>query len=345
MMKGNILKLCLFCLISVIFYELRHFNVVTLTFEQRDGKSDRRADKHSTRNSEWIQAIILNTEKAEQREHRCPDVIGIGVQKCGTRAVHNFLQFHPYIRALKYESHFFDQNKIEGLDYYRQILPTAADHELVMEKTPAYFRTLPDNLPQIMHQLMPNLKIIIILCNPTRRALSGFVMAQTRNNKSENFDSYVKGVSLKNLSENANKVQPQHIYRGIYHANMGRWINEFPDSHFIINGEDFLVNPGLVIEELQDFLKIPKLLRREDFFRNETTGLFCVKKWWEKEMVSENWSEKSNVDSCLLHKGMTRSKVALPHFSMSNNTRQVLNAFYRPHNEILYKMLGRNFGW
>jgi [heparan sulfate]-glucosamine 3-sulfotransferase 3 len=52
-------------------------------------------------------------------EQRFPDAIIIGVKKCGTRALLEFLKINPHIRAPGPEVHFFDKNYDKGYDWYR----------------------------------------------------------------------------------------------------------------------------------------------------------------------------------------------------------------------------------
>jgi len=56
---------------------------------------------------------------SEARARRLPDVIIIGVKKCGTRALLEFLRAHPAVKAPGPEVHFFDRHYDKGLDWYR----------------------------------------------------------------------------------------------------------------------------------------------------------------------------------------------------------------------------------
>jgi len=60
--------------------------------------------------------------KKQTKERRLPDIIGIGVEKCGTHALTEFLNYHPLIRINKaqVEAHYFERSKPSlGLQYYR----------------------------------------------------------------------------------------------------------------------------------------------------------------------------------------------------------------------------------
>lgn len=52
-------------------------------------------------------------------QKRFPDAIIIGVKKCGTRALLEFLKLNPQIKAPGPEVHFFDKHYDLGYDWYR----------------------------------------------------------------------------------------------------------------------------------------------------------------------------------------------------------------------------------
>ena len=56
---------------------------------------------------------------SEAKTRRLPDVIIVGVKKCGTRALLEYLRAHPDVRAPGPEVHFFDRHYDRGLDWYR----------------------------------------------------------------------------------------------------------------------------------------------------------------------------------------------------------------------------------
>lgn len=59
---------------------------------------------------------------------------------------------------------------------YREMQAPVSDHEIAMEKTPAYFHTQPHELPEIMINDNAKVKLVLILCEPSRRALSDYAM-------------------------------------------------------------------------------------------------------------------------------------------------------------------------
>ena len=58
-------------------------------------------------------------ENARDIKSRLPTAIIIGVKKCGTRALLEYLKLHPLVRAPGPEPHFFDRYYSRGLEWYR----------------------------------------------------------------------------------------------------------------------------------------------------------------------------------------------------------------------------------
>lgn len=126
----------------------------------------------------------------EQRKRIC-DFIIIGVRKGGTEsAVHNLRQ-HPDISLppIKNEVHFFNKYYDKGLDWYRKYFNYKK--KCVGEKTVEYIYT-PEAIQRI-HQLIPDVKLIIFLRNPIDRLQSDFYMKKRLGKISEDvtFDDIV----------------------------------------------------------------------------------------------------------------------------------------------------------
>ena len=154
------------------------------------------------------------TEDPPERERRklLPNVIGLGVKKCGTTALHYYMNAHPKVKVPPEheELGFFDRRFNYGLDWYLERLPYIADDEIVFEKTPKYF-VFPPSLDRIA-QTVPNVKFIILLCNPIDRAYSDYSHKMRKSsrfrmhmvkNGIKDFDSYVQKYSpeLRNMKE------------------------------------------------------------------------------------------------------------------------------------------------
>ena len=120
---------------------------------------------------------------------------------------------------------------------------------------------------------------------------------------------------------------------GLYYYNLKPWKEQFNSSNLmIIDGDKWMDNPGTLIEEVQNYLKIPKLVWKEDFVRNPKNGFFCYK----------NINKSNETMICLgKEKGRTRKGAR----KMSDEAIFKLNQLYAPFNEKLFKLTNRVFDW
>jgi hypothetical protein len=106
----------------------------------------------------------------------------IGAQKSGTSALAAFLAQHPdiYMPAAK-EVHAFDQPAfLESRDFalvdrrYEDRMTGYAGEPLVGEATPLYL-FFPE-IPALLHEYNPDLRLIVLLRDPVERAISHYAM-------------------------------------------------------------------------------------------------------------------------------------------------------------------------
>ena len=139
-----------------------------------------------------------------------------------------------------------------------------------------------------------------------------------------------------------NDPAKQILTTGLYYYHIQRWFRVFNNSNLMmIDGENFLKNPGPIIEQVQEFLNLPKLVLKEDFAKNPKTGFFCYRKFTEEIMNKTSvLPEKEFVQSlsCLSDaKGRTRMGLKTP----SNSSIERLQKFYEPHHKAFYNLIGK----
>ena len=111
-----------------------------------------------------------------------PDFLIIGPQKTGTTALFTFLTMHPSIKSNYPTKQYFEElqffnspNYLKGIDWYMNKFPSKLANETdckVFEKSANYFDG--DKVPERVHALLPNVKLIMILINPIKRAYSWY---------------------------------------------------------------------------------------------------------------------------------------------------------------------------
>ena len=203
----------------------------------------------------WIKYKLGRTRKV--------DFVVAGAQKCGTSALHDYLETHPDLcMGTRKEVHFFDDDRyFKGLQgsehkYHYFFKPTDA-RKLLGDCTPAYmyFRKAAAR----MHHYNPDMKIIMILRNPIERTFSHWNMQRARKRESRTFwdtiqcehndpDNLHPGKSEKFLWEH------RYIRRSLYSEQIERIRSFFPKTQVIAvktnelryNPKDTLVVAGIL---------------------------------------------------------------------------------------------------
>ena len=103
---------------------------------------------------------------AVNKPQKVPDVIIVGVQSAGVRALSEYLSLHPVAVVKLDQTHFFtDEEKYsQGLEWYRSQMPWSDPGQLLVEKAPACFAS--SLAPARIRQMNPSVRLLIILRNP-----------------------------------------------------------------------------------------------------------------------------------------------------------------------------------
>ncbi|EDO30437.1 predicted protein [Nematostella vectensis] len=262
------------------------------------------------------------------RQQILPNAIEIGARKGGTRALLKALTLNPNIFVSAKEIHFFDKevNYRKGLEWYRRRMPAvpkAAD-TIVMEKTPAYFVT--EKVPARVHEMSPDVKLILVVRDPVKRAVSDYAQLKSKSPKMKPFESYVvNGYGNVNDKENFIRI-------GRYCEHLDRWLKYFPLSQIhVVSGEKLVKNPAAELHEVEKFLGVKPVISEKDFIFNKTKGFPCF-----RDVRVSNGNATYN---CL---GKTKGR---PHPNVQKEVLDKLYAYYRNYNARFYKMVGKDFGW
>ena len=264
---------------------------------------------------------------------RLPDAIVIGVRKCGTRALLEFLSIHPRIRTCRTEVHFFDDdiNYSQGLGWYRKQMPKSLAQHVVIEKTPAYFVT--DEVPKRVRDMSKNVKFLVIVRDPTERAISDFVQILLKSRgRLTSFEKFI----TKDKSQTELKTTSNAVEIGVYIQHLKKWLKYFSLSQFhFVSGEELTQkNPAKELQAVEKFLNIEPFIREKFFYLNTTKRFYCLSRNFESARV------KNSRNSGCLSEGKGR-----PHPDVRDDIRRLLQDYYRPFNEQFYEAVGRDFNW
>ena len=250
-----------------------------------------------------------------------PDFIIIGSMKCGTTSLYYDICEHPCTSPAAYdEIGFFDSNFHLGLNWYRSMFPTKKQIENIRRKegvaitgedTPFYFWN-PVAAKRIK-ELLPNIKLISILRNPIDRAYSEYHDLVDSKSNPPSFETFIENeIDIrKNCSiiteENFEDFNQKNSYllKGIYVDQLKIWDGLFPKERIFT-------------------------LSTEDLNSEPITAL-------------ESVFEYLNLPDYKIKKPQRQKQKK--YAPMKPQTRKSLIEFFKPHNERLFKFIGKRFDW
>ncbi|KAJ8728316.1 hypothetical protein PYW08_016701 [Mythimna loreyi] len=260
---------------------------------------------------------------------RLPDALIIGVKKCGTRALLEFLRLHPDVRAAGSEVHFFDKFYHKGFEWYRDKMPPTLEGQITMEKTPSYWVTR--SAPRRVYAMNPSVKLLAVVRDPVTRAISDYTQSASKRPSLPRFEdlALVNSSAVWGGAPSVVDASWPPVRLGVYARPLRRWLRRFPRSRLLlISGERLVADPAAEMARVQEFLGLKRVITEKHFYFNSTKGFPCLLK-----------SESRSTPHCL---GKTKGR-SHPH--IDPKTLERLKDFYRPFNERFYQLAGMNFGW
>ena len=254
-----------------------------------------------------------------------PDFLIIGGQKCGTSSFYRNLVKHPAIvPAFEKEIYFFNGKFHKGINWYRTHFPLlpykyyvtkiCRQKFLTGEATPGYI--FHPHVPKRVSEVLPHVKIIVLLRNPVDRAYSHYYHELRKKRETLSFEDAIKAEEkrlhgeFEKLIKNEryksfNYIHYSYLARGIYVDQLQRWNNFFKKEQILLlKSEDFFRDPQTSFDQALQFLGLPGWQVND--FRKAHVGYYP---------------------------------------KMDTAIRNRLLNYFEPHNHKLYEYLGINFGW
>jgi hypothetical protein len=211
------------------------------------------------------------------------DFIILGVAKAGTTSLYHYLKQYPDICLPRTkETWFFDSiNYYKGLTYYYNNYFLEDHCKKVMGEIASSYLYIPF-VPGRIKECLPDIKLIAILRNPVHRAYSDWWMLYSLGIESltfedalaDNLNRLESGVSFDNedrwqehLSAIAEKGQLKYrtyLDYGYYEKQLHRYLEYFPKEQLKVFIFEDLKNPGRLVREILEFLKIDSNLKLID---------------------------------------------------------------------------------
>ncbi|XP_067103697.1 heparan sulfate glucosamine 3-O-sulfotransferase 1 [Osmerus mordax] len=252
-----------------------------------------------------------------------PQILIIGVRKGGTRALIEMLSLHSAVAAAENEVHFFDWESHfqKGLPWYLTQMPFALPDQLTVEKTPAYFTST--KVPERIHQMNPDIKLLLILRDPTERVLSDYT--QVFYNRLQKHKQYhpIESVLVKDGEVN---LGYKALNRSLYYLHMQNWLRYFPlESIHVVDGDELIRDPFPEMKRVERFLNLEPQINPSNFYFNKTKGFYCLRDHGRERCLHDSKGRAHpQVAPAILHK---------------------LYRFFHEPNKKFFELVGRTFHW
>ncbi len=187
-----------------------------------------------------------------------PNLIVVGAQKCATSSLHQYLDAHPDIcMSETKELDFFVAEKQwrRGLDWYRSQFPS--DAPLRGESSPNYTAfPLFKGVPERMHSLIPEAKLIYVVRDPVDRMLS------------ENVHARQTGRTKLGVREALLDPEAPFYHRSRYWTQISQYLQHYDKSQIlVVDYDELAVRPRECMREIYRFLGVNEAFDSDVFSR------------------------------------------------------------------------------
>ena len=259
-----------------------------------------------------LQSLPLRMRMKTSGLRVLPDFLIIGAHKCGAASLFTYLLEHPQVVApiATKEIHYFDRHVGGGPQWYRAQFRTrfAVRGRITGEKSPYYI--FDPRVPPLARATVPRAKLIAILRDPVERAYSHYHMRRAEGREKLSFEEALEAEPVRLASGDYASFEYRrfaYLLRGLCADQLERWLSFFPrEQLLVISTEDLGREPEKAVDECFRFLGVAEWRPPRREYARRNVGSY-------EPMLPE--------------------------------TKERLAEFFEPHNQRLYELLGRDFGW
>lgn len=261
-----------------------------------------------------------------------PNFLCIGAMRAGSTLLYDLLKSHPdiYVPPYRKEVRYFDQNYDRGQSWYESFFE-GADRQLVGEVTPTYLYS--DEARHRIKEDIPDVKLLVILRDPVKRAYSNFKHAYLKKNtETESFKDFLE-------------KRPDVWQRGQYYHYLNKWFEVFGKDAFCV----------LFLEDI-DRASLKRLAQHLDVDEEGFDASVLTSSSHSSFVpISQSlYSAFNNAGKWLRKKGMDEVVETLRPVldtilasdkdfpALQDSDRRQLQAYYKQDVEALETLLGRN---
>ena len=317
--------------IGVLFYQAPAINFncsQSLTLYDTSLAKDHGFDRSLIdRAIETIHNKSIKHKLNETCKKRLPTSIVIGVRKCGTKELLQFLHLHPHVEVFhqkSFEMSYFIDDELfnRGEVWFRKQMPCTYSSQITVMKNSLYFST-PYTAKRI-YEFNSNTKLLLMVREPVSRVISQYMFSLQRK-------QIPSGKSLEHIIFENNRLNEDHhiIKHSVYYTSMLEYLKYFTiDQILIIDSDELKYNPVKVLQKVEDFLGLPHFIKSNMFVWNKDKGYYCIK------------TDLSDTGMACYPPGRGKHIV-----DINPQTKAILTDYFKPWNQRFYGIIGRSFKW
>lgn len=276
---------------------------------------------------------------------KLPNFIIIGAGKCGTTSLFHYLFQHPEIYMCPKKETFFFLNEVSrlknkqwgavsNLDEYKSLFKDAPENAVVGEISTTYYSD--PNAAKLIHEVIPDTKIIAILRDPSNRAFSDYLMHHKYQIKEQPFESLIAS-------------KKYYINLGFYYSQLINYFEVFDKNSIkILFYEDLLHHPQEFLENLFIFLGVQPDIKvdmtqkyRDDGVpKNKILYNLFIKPGKTRNITQRILKTLPNELRTFVYKKISHASMYKP--TLSSTDRAKLIEIYRPEILKLQDLVGRD---
>ncbi len=198
-----------------------------------------------------------------------PNLLIVGAAKSGTTSLHNYLNQHPDVfMCSPKEPHFLINkdigekripNGIIDIDDYKLLFKGNEYKKYRGESSVMYLQFPEITISNIKRFLNSDVKIIIMLRNPTERAYSGYQHVKRYNVMEKlTFEEALKYSEERYMSVKNMTPASRYLELGMYFSQVKSFLSSFQSVHVIIY-DDFKLDACKELRKVFDFLELDQI--------------------------------------------------------------------------------------
>ncbi len=179
-----------------------------------------------------------------------PNFFIVGASKSGSTSLYEYLKKISgiYMSPVKEPHYFHDSTfklfsrRIDDKLEYLKLFKLASNEKAIGEASTSYLQDLES--AKLIHNQVPDAKIIIILRDPCQRIFSGYLMFKSEGREKRTFHELIK-------------MNPDFLESSLYYNQVKRYIDIFGLKQVkVLIFEEFIEDPKASVKEILEFLQI-----------------------------------------------------------------------------------------